>query len=83
MAKIEVDGRKYTVTDSLGFVHSVGMYVKEVQTEDGFKMVVKDAGRWRFWTAQERVKPLKDWCDQQRKYRNLLQLDYGFRGYTS
>ena len=58
MASIEIDGTKYKVLDSLGFDHSIGAYAREVQTDSGPKMAVKQHGRWRFWTTVDRITPL-------------------------
>lgn len=58
--KIEIDGTKYPVTESLGYVHSVGAHAVEVETPDGFRKAVKRGGTWRFWTAEDRVRPLRE-----------------------
>ncbi|WP_419917471.1 hypothetical protein [Candidatus Poriferisocius sp.] len=61
MAKIVVDGEAYPVVESLGFEHTAGMYAKLVKVGDGEKMAVKaPRGAWRFWTAEDRVKPLRE-----------------------
>ncbi|MDD3310995.1 hypothetical protein [Pseudodesulfovibrio sp.] len=89
MATIEIEGHKYKVLDSLGYVHDVSAYVKEVETEDGPKKAVKPAGRgfsWRFWTAKDRAAPLLRHLEAQRQRRKAIvaaQWDHGFRGYTS
>lgn len=61
MAWIEIDGQRYRVEESLGFQHSMGVYAKRVRTEDGFKMAVKHpGGLWRFWTTEDRTRPLRE-----------------------
>jgi len=65
--KVEIDGLKYTVTESLGYVQDVGAYVVEVETPDGFKKAVKQGGKWRFWTAHDRTRPLREALAQKRK----------------
>lgn len=65
--KIEIDGKKYTVTDSLGFVQDVGAYVVEVETPDGFKKAIKRAGKWGFWTAHDRTQPLREGLGRPRR----------------
>ena len=63
MALIEIEGKKYKVTEGLGFVHSVGMYAKMVEVNGEEKMVVRPqrAKSYRFWTTKERCKPLVDY----------------------
>ena len=53
MSKIKVGGKEYKVLDNLGFQN--GYYVKEVETETGKEMVVKDNGVWRFWDTKDRL----------------------------
>ncbi|GAB7024735.1 hypothetical protein [Salidesulfovibrio brasiliensis] len=56
MATVAIDGKKYKVTDTLGYVQDVSAHVKEVATPEGNKMVIKRrGGKWRFWTAKDRV----------------------------
>lgn len=51
---IEVEGKKYKVTEDMGFQGRY--YLKAVQTEDGEKIAKKVApGKWTFWTAQNRL----------------------------
>jgi len=54
---IEIKGKKYEVTENLGFQHSSGYYVKAVKTEDGEKIVVKRDGIWIWWKASDRILP--------------------------
>lgn len=58
-SKITVEGAAYTVLDTLGFQHSAGVYVKEVETSDGPRMAVRYPGSkvWRWWTVADRVRP--------------------------
>jgi len=60
MGKITVEGQPYKVTDSGSYNHDIGQYWKRVATPDGEKMVVGTRGRWRFWTARDRTRPLVD-----------------------
>lgn len=69
MAFIEVEGKKYRVLDSLGFVHSAGAYAKEIETDSGPQIVVKHSGVWRFWTRQDRVAPLVEAACRAEKLR--------------
>jgi hypothetical protein len=49
--KIEIAGKKYKVTDNLGFSHNRGEYAKAVMTEHGERIAVKApyrGARWRF-----------------------------------
>lgn len=55
---IMVDGVKYKVVESTGYNHDIGAYCKWVKTPDGEKMVVGSRGRWRFWTAADRARPI-------------------------
>lgn len=57
---ITVDGKKYKVTESGGYNHDVGAYCKWVSTPEGERMVVGSPGRWRFWTAKDRTRPLRE-----------------------
>jgi hypothetical protein len=62
MAKIDVDGYgKLKVLGSLGYVHDVGMHVKEVELPDGSPAkVVKRGSTWQRWTARDRTAPLRE-----------------------
>lgn len=54
--KVRIDGTEYRVTDNLGFVQDIGGWVKEVDTPDGPRKIVKfRGGLWRFWTAADRL----------------------------
>ena len=57
MAHIKVDGKAYLVLDDLGW--QAGHYAKEVKTEDGPRIAVKQDrfSRWRWWTAQDCNQP--------------------------
>ncbi len=52
--------KEYKVIENLGFVHDIGMYAKVVMTENGERKVVKDGGKWRFWTSVDRTQPLRE-----------------------
>lgn len=60
MGKITVEGQSYKVVESGGYNQDIGKYWKRVQTPDGEKMVVGSPGRWRFWTAADRTRPLRE-----------------------
>lgn len=53
MATITIDGTKHKVLDNLG--HQGGYLAKEVETDNGPRIVVKDAGVWRFWSVEDRL----------------------------
>lgn len=57
MATIEIEGKKYKVIETLPY-HGAGKPAKIVEdktSETGERMVVKQGGKWRFWTAQDRL----------------------------
>lgn len=60
MGKITVEGSQYKVTDKGCYNHDMGAYWKRVETPDGEKMVVGGRGNWRFWTAHDRTRPLRE-----------------------
>lgn len=60
MGKITVEGKAYKVLDKGCYSHDFGSYWKKVETPDGEKTVVGSRGFWRFWTAADRAKPLRD-----------------------
>lgn len=45
---ILIDGKKYKVTEDLGFVQSRGALAKAVQTSTGERIALKRGGRWEF-----------------------------------
>lgn len=57
MAKIEVDGKEYSVEENLGYQN--GVYAKRVQTDNGVRVAVRTPGCrwWRFWTADDMIQP--------------------------
>ncbi len=59
MSTIKINGESYKVVESMGFNHSVGMYAKLVQDGERERMAVKQGKCWRFWTAEDRVAPLR------------------------
>lgn len=69
MATIQVEGVKYGVAENLGFSHDVGMYAKVVYTPTGEKMAVRHRGSrlWRFWSAADRVRPLREAMKQAQR----------------
>ena len=54
MAKIEVEGKSYKVTENLGY--QAGHYAKAVETETGERIAVKRGGGWTWWTVQDRLR---------------------------
>jgi hypothetical protein len=61
MAKVTIDGIAYKVIERLGYMHDVGNYVTEVETETGPRMAVGSPRRgYRFWTAVDRTAPLHE-----------------------
>ncbi len=57
---ITIDGVKRKVVCDMGYNHSVGAYVKEVEIDGEFKIAVKRGGAWRLWGAGDRTKPLRE-----------------------
>ena len=55
MATIEVEGKKYKVTENLGY--QAGHYAKAVETQTGERIAVKRDEGWTWWTAQDRLIP--------------------------
>ena len=53
--KIEVAGKKYKVTENLGY--QGGHYVKAVETPNGERMAVRRGFAWTWWTVQDRLQP--------------------------
>ena len=57
--KIEVGGKKYKVTENLGF--QAGFLAKAVETESGENIAVKRAsGLWEFWGVEDRIRPSRN-----------------------
>ncbi len=57
MAKIDIGGKKYEVVETLSF-YQVGLHAKVVKDETsptGERIAVKQAGRWQFWAAKDRL----------------------------
>lgn len=52
MSTIEVDGKKFKVTENLGY--QGGHYVKAVETPDGERIAVRRGFEWTWWTALDR-----------------------------
>ena len=50
--KIEVDGKFYKVVETLPY-HGIGRAV--IIVDDKEKVVVKEVGKWRFWTVKDRL----------------------------
>ena len=45
---VKIDGKKYDVTENVGFSHDLNCYVKYVSTADGDRVAVKIGGKWKF-----------------------------------
>jgi len=58
MSTIEVDGKKYTVTETFSTVQ-MGLPAKMVKDETvkpfGERVAVKQSGKWRWWTGMDRL----------------------------
>lgn len=57
---VTIAGKKYKVIDPGSYSHDFGSYWKIIDTPEGHKTIVGGRGRWRFWTATDRTKPLHD-----------------------
>ncbi len=55
MASIKIDGKNYTVVETLSYT-SAGRIAKVVKNKGGEKVAVKESGKWRFWTAEDRLR---------------------------
>lgn len=53
--KLEVGGKFYTVIETLPY-HGAGRKAKVVKVEGKEKVAVMENGKWRFWTARDRLK---------------------------
>jgi hypothetical protein len=59
VTKIIIDGQAYPIVECLGFVSDIGMRAWIVRCLDGSEAkVVGTRKSARFWTAEDRVKPL-------------------------
>ena len=54
MAKIEIDGKKYDIVETLNY-QAAGRVAKVVKNKDGEKVAVLEGVKWRFWTAKDRL----------------------------
>jgi hypothetical protein len=50
---IEIDGKKYKVTENLGF--QMGYQAKMIDDNGQEKVAVKRNGAWTWWTAKDRL----------------------------
>ena len=51
---ITINGKKHKVIENLGWQN--GMYVKEIETDTGSKMIVKaPGGTWVLWETKDRL----------------------------
>jgi len=53
MATIEIEGKRYKVTENLGY--QAGHYAKAVETETGERIAVRRGFAWTWWTAGDRL----------------------------
>lgn len=51
---IIIDDKKYQVEEKLPY-HGVGMAAVIVKAGNEEKVAVKQAGKWRFWTIEDRL----------------------------
>ena len=49
-----VEGESYEVVESFGY-HQFGAPAKMVKTDSGEKVAVRQAGKWKFWTTEDRL----------------------------
>ena len=59
MAYIKIYGQRYKVLETLPY-HGVGKPTKVVHcpnTPGGERVAVKEYGKWRFWTVEDRLSP--------------------------
>jgi len=58
---IEINGKKYKVTENLGF--QAGYQARMVDDNGKERAVVKRNGRWAWWTAEDRLmsSPTRDY----------------------
>ena len=56
---ITIDGKKYKVTENMGFNHSIGKYCKMVDDNEKERVAVRIGKSWRFWTADDRIGVIK------------------------
>lgn len=56
---ITVEGKKYKVTEDMGFNHSTGVYAKYIEVDGVETVVTRIAGskEWEFWVPK--IRPLK------------------------
>lgn len=56
MAKINIDGKLFVVTEDIGFQHSMGRFCKMVD-DNGVERVAVKIGRnkYRFWTVLDKL----------------------------
>lgn len=58
--KIEVDGKKYTVVENLGYNHSTGVYAKVVDVDGEEKVAIRAAvtcSPWHFQKPEDKLRP--------------------------
>ncbi len=52
---IIIDGKKYKVIETLPY-HQAGRPTKVIVVEGKEKVAVKEHGKWRFWTPEDRLR---------------------------
>jgi hypothetical protein len=59
MRKIEVDGVKYKVVETLAYQQAgcKAVVVEDLTSPTKENVAVLQGGRWRFWTAKDRLQP--------------------------
>lgn len=72
--------RKLMVVERLGYDHSIGRYAAIVKDGDRERTVVKTGKVWRFWGAQDRIRPLVEHIARCEKNGEPPFLQPGVRG---
>ena len=63
---IEIDGKKYKVTENLGF--QGGYQAKYIEDNGKERVAVKRGGVWTWWTVEDRLLPLLSNPKKNRRY---------------
>ncbi len=59
---IEINGKKYKVTENLGF--QAGYHAKMVDDSGKERVAVKRGGVWTWWTIADKIQPLSRYMPQ-------------------
>ena len=54
MKNIIIDNKEYCVIEKLPY-HGIGKPAVIVETKTGERVAVKQSGKWRFWTIEDRL----------------------------